>query len=78
MNGAYRVPGADEVLNTNLQTRGVFRFLFFLRSRHVEHLRYLTRKRYLVRDGKQLFDDESCYWVVGRFGGLKVLGVVFS
>lgn len=44
MNGAYRVPGANKVLNTDLQTRRVFQLVFFLGSRHVEYPKSLVIK----------------------------------
>ncbi len=62
MNGAYRVPGANEVLNTDLQTRRVFRLVFFLRSGHVEYPKF-------VGDENGWFSDKSGYLGVGKLGG---------
>ena len=59
MNGAYRVPRADEVFNTDLQTCRVFQLLLFLRSRHLECPKYVGGRTYLKDDGKVLFIDGS-------------------
>ena len=65
MNGAYRVPGADEVLNTDLQTCRVFRLLLFLRSRHLEYSRYPSSRAYLADGGRRLFTNGSGCWELG-------------
>lgn len=69
MNGAYRVPGANEVLNTDLQTRRVFRLVFFLRSGHVEYPKSLVVKP--ISSGMKTggLVIKVVYLGVGKFGG---------
>ena len=63
VNEAYRVPGANEVLNADLQTGRVFRLVLFLRSRHLKSLALLPCSNYHVDD------DAEAYGVGSGFGG---------